>query len=101
MSGAKNALISQARTLLGTYAESELMIRAGLYSAGSDASLDEAVQLYPALDAFIARDSPEGCAASFTLLANVLRSPPPRAGQACRNANDWYGRRSSPAPERS
>lgn len=48
----ENALIARARAMLGTYAESELMIRAGLYAAGSDPKLDEAVRIYPGLDAF-------------------------------------------------
>ncbi len=72
-SAAENALISRARAALGAYSESELMIRAGLYAAGSDPQLDEAVRLYPAIDAFIARDSPDGCAASFAMLAESLR----------------------------
>ena len=72
---AENALIGKARAALGAYAESELMIKAGLYAAGSDPMLDEAVKLYPALDAFVARASPDGSAASFTMLANALRVP--------------------------
>ena len=72
---AENALIGKARAALGAYAESELMIKAGLYAAGSDPMLDEAVKLYPALDAFVARASPDGSAASFTMLANALRAP--------------------------
>jgi flagellum-specific ATP synthase len=46
----ENALIARARALLGAYAESELMIRAGLYAPGSDARLDEAVRIFPGLD---------------------------------------------------
>ena len=71
---AENALIGKARAALGAYAESELMIKAGLYAAGSDPMLDEAVKLYPGLDAFVARASPDS-SASFTMLANALRVP--------------------------
>ena len=54
-SAEENARIARTRNLLGTYAESELMIRAGLYAPGSDQRLDEAVRLYPALDHFLTR----------------------------------------------
>lgn len=71
---AENSLITKARAALGAYAESELMIRAGLYAAGSDPRLDEAVKLYPALDAFAARRC-ASIADSFTALGTALRVP--------------------------
>lgn len=77
-SAPENVLIARARALLGTYAESELMIRAGLYSQGSDARLDEAVRLYPALDQFFTRQSPH-TRHSFALLAEALGAAPARA----------------------
>lgn len=77
-SAAENEQISRARSLLGTYAESELMIRAGLYAPGSDQRLDEAVRIYPALDAFFARSSPNA-RQSFALLAEALGPSPMRA----------------------
>ena len=67
----ENALIARARAALGLYAESELMIKAGLYAPGSDPRLDEAVKLYPALDGFVAQTS-SGCEDSFRLLADAL-----------------------------
>ena len=73
-SAAENALIGRARAALGLYAESELMIKAGLYAPGADARLDEAVRLYPALDAFVARPSP-GAVESFALLSDALTVP--------------------------
>ncbi len=77
-SAPENLLIARARALLGTYAESELMIRAGLYSQGSDARLDEAVRLYPALEQFFTRQSPHA-RQSFALLAEALGAAPARA----------------------
>ncbi|MGP9806132.1 FliI/YscN family ATPase [Paracoccus sp. NSM] len=71
---AENQLIGRARAALGAYAESELMIRAGLYAPGSDPRLDEAVRLQPALDAFVARATPS-VAASFAELGAALRQP--------------------------
>lgn len=82
-SDTENQMIGRARAALGAYAESELMIKAGLYAPGSDAALDDAVRLYPALDAVVAQKSPDGCAASFAMLAAALRqqrSAQPRAG---------------------
>ena len=68
---AENLSITRARAALGAYAESELMIRAGLYAPGTDAGLDEAVRLYPGLDMFVTQTSP-GCDASFALLDEAL-----------------------------
>lgn len=76
----ENAAIARARALLGTYAESELMIRAGLYAPGSDARLDEAVRIHPALDAFFTRKSPNA-RQSFALLSEALGPISARAGQ--------------------
>jgi len=83
-SEAENALITRARRLLGAYDRSETMIRAGLYAAGSDPVLDEAIRVWPALDAFVGQDAPaEGVAGSFVRLADCLApkgrtaTPPP------------------------
>ena len=70
----ENAMIAKARGALGAYAESELMIRAGLYAPGSDVRLDEAVRLFPQLDEFVAKPG-AGVAQSFGLLAEALRLP--------------------------
>lgn len=70
-SPAENALIGRARAALGLYAESELMIKAGLYAAGSDPRLDEAVRINPALDGFVALGS-DSAAQSFALLEDAL-----------------------------
>ena len=70
-SDGENALIARARANLGAYAESELMIRAGLYAQGSDPVLDEAVRLYPGLDSFVTLRS-DSAQASFALLADRL-----------------------------
>ena len=70
----ENGLIAHARAAMGAYAESELMIRAGLYAAGADPKLDEAVRLWPQLDEFITRHT-RNCAESFALLADSLHVP--------------------------
>ena len=70
----ENAMIAKARAAMGAYAESELMIRAGLYAPGSDPRLDEAVRLYPQLDDFVAL-SGNSIAQSFERLSEALRLP--------------------------
>lgn len=80
----ENAMIARARAAMGAYAESELMIRAGLYAPGSDPRLDEAVKLYPQLDDFVTRRS-DGVAQSFAALSEALRVPA-RARTAPRGA---------------
>lgn len=70
-------MIAHARTALGAYAESELMIRAGLYAAGSDPKLDEAVKLFPQLDSFVTSSS-KGIADGFAMLAQALQVPQPQ-----------------------
>lgn len=69
----ENALISEARRLLGAWDRAEMMIQAGLYTKGSDATIDAAMRIWPALDAFLAEDAPsDGVAGSFRRLAEVL-----------------------------
>ena len=75
----ENALIARSRSLLGTYAESELMIRAGLYGPGSDARLDEAVRIFPQLDTFFTRKSPDA-KQSFSQLSEALGPVSARPG---------------------
>lgn len=69
----ENADISNARRLLGAYDRAELMIQAGLYSKGSDPLIDNAIRVWPALDAFLGEDAPEdGIAGSFHRLRAAL-----------------------------
>jgi flagellum-specific ATP synthase len=69
----ENIAISKARSLLGAYARSETMIRAGLYSEGSDPELDMAVRVWPELDAFLAETESETTQDSFDRLGLILR----------------------------
>jgi flagellum-specific ATP synthase len=74
-------MIGMARTLLGAYDRSEMMIQAGLYAQGSDPTIDQAIAVFPALDAFLAAPGADGTADSFAQLANCL-------GQSDRPATD-------------
>ena len=69
----ENADIANARRLLGAYDRAELMIQAGLYTKGSDPLIDNAIRVWPALDAFLGEDAPEdGIAGSFRRLTAAL-----------------------------
>lgn len=72
-SEAENTLIAEARRLLGAWDRAEMMVQAGLYAKGSDATIDAAIKIWPALDAYLAEDAPsDGVAGSFRRLAAVL-----------------------------
>ena len=72
---AENTLITEARRLLGAWDRAEMMIQAGLYTKGSDVTIDAAMRVWPALDAFLAEDAPaDGVAGSFRRLAAVLQA---------------------------
>jgi flagellum-specific ATP synthase len=71
----ENALIGEARRLLGAYDRAELMIQAGLYAAGSDPLIDRAIKVWPALDAFLAEAAPaNGITGSFERLRVCLQA---------------------------
>jgi flagellum-specific ATP synthase len=72
-SESENALLAQARQLLGAYERSEMMIRSGLYAPGADPVLDQAVRAWPELDAFFSQVETQGIAHSFDRLGLVLR----------------------------
>ncbi len=76
---AENAMISRARALLGTYENNEMMIRAGLYTSGTDPEIDDAIDAWPKLDQFIASSAHRGIGASFSDLQSCLL---PRTGEA-------------------
>jgi flagellum-specific ATP synthase len=69
----ENAAILEVRKFLGSYEQSEVMIRAGLYSEGNDAVLDKAVKIWPELDAFFGKEDPNGVDNSFSRLQLLLR----------------------------
>ncbi|TPE52492.1 FliI/YscN family ATPase [Amaricoccus solimangrovi] len=70
-SAEENVLILRARRILTTYENAALMIRTGLYVAGSDPAIDEAARLWPALDACFTERSP-GVDRSFARLGEIL-----------------------------
>ena len=69
----ENDVLLQARHLLGAYARSETMIRAGLYREGEDPLLDQAIRAWPDLDTFFSEAAPHGPHAAFNQLRLILR----------------------------
>ncbi|SET41412.1 FliI/YscN family ATPase [Oceanicella actignis] len=91
----ENALIAQARRMVGVYEEAAPMIQAGLYRAGADPRIDAAIAVYPAIDEFLASRSPQGPAEAFARLARALHPDSPADdGPEDRRAP----RRENPAP---
>jgi len=72
----ENRLLAEGRALIAAYEEAATMIQTGLYAKGSDASVDRAVALWPALDAFVGArsDSVDG---AYARLAAILGKAPP------------------------
>lgn len=74
----ENQLIAEARAHLGAHDRAALMIRAGLYVAGSDPQTDAAIAVRPALDEFLALRGTTGTDASFVALRKALATARPR-----------------------
>lgn len=69
---AENAMLARLRRVLTAYENAALMIQTGLYAPGSDPGIDEAIRLWPGIDAFFTEKSPGGVAESFARMAEVL-----------------------------
>ncbi len=69
---AENALIARARKIINSYETAEPLIQTGLYTAGSDPAIDEAIRLWPRLDAFIQTHGLPDNSASFVELASLF-----------------------------
>ncbi|PIL17795.1 hypothetical protein P775_23050, partial [Puniceibacterium antarcticum] len=78
----ENIQIALARRLLGAYARSETMIRAGLYRNGSDTQLDQAIKAWPELETFLAETEASGIDDSFSRLQLLLRRATSGSGSA-------------------
>ena len=67
-------IVKMARQSLSAYANMEELIRIGAYRAGADPIVDRAIELNPALEAFLAQDKDEATSleASFDSLAQIL-----------------------------
>jgi flagellum-specific ATP synthase len=77
----ENALLAEARGLLGAYEGMVEMIRLGAYRAGSDPLVDRAILLQPEFDAFFGQgvDERASSEATFQALARILGGGAPVA----------------------
>ncbi|MCB2100863.1 MAG: flagellar protein export ATPase FliI [Rhodobacterales bacterium] len=77
----ENRLVDRARRVISTYEDMAELIRLGAYRKGSDAKVDEAIHLYPRLEAFLsqAKEDKADLVASYALLAEALDGTPPPA----------------------
>jgi len=71
-------VVKQARQALSAYANMEELIRIGAYRAGADPLIDRAIELNPALEAFLSQDPHDatGLEESFAGLAMILGGIP-------------------------
>ncbi len=70
---AQSDLIARARRYLSLYRDLEPMVRLGAYKRGADREADEAVALFPELDAFLSERS-TSIEESFARLSDILQS---------------------------
>ncbi|KIN74548.1 FliI/YscN family ATPase [Sulfitobacter guttiformis] len=69
----ENNLLSQTRKMLSVYDSNAMMIRAGLYTQGTDPEVDKAIQLHPEIELFLSKEEPEDAQRSFSQLELILR----------------------------
>jgi flagellum-specific ATP synthase len=67
-------VVKVAREAMSAYANMEELIRIGAYRAGADPLIDRAIQLHPAVEAFLGQDKDEATSldASFAGLSEIL-----------------------------
>lgn len=68
----ENQMIAEARSHIAAYDKAALMIRAGLYAAGTDPDVDAAIACHPGLERFLATRDMASCTASFAALRAAL-----------------------------
>jgi flagellum-specific ATP synthase len=75
----ENALVNRARALMATYDDMAELIRIGAYRRGSDAQIDEAIAVYPHLEALLsqAQEDHADIASGYAALAEILGDPKP------------------------
>lgn len=71
----ENELIRRARLLMGTYAQSELMIQSGLYVDGTDQKIDDAIRTREPLETFLSNTNSQSIAGAFHLLQKAIDLP--------------------------
>jgi flagellum-specific ATP synthase len=72
------ALVARGREIMSTYEDMQELIRLGAYRRGSDPKVDEAIMIYPKIEAFLAQKPLEktSLADGYKQLAQVLGMAP-------------------------
>lgn len=80
----QNALVARARQLLSVYEDMAELIRLGAYRRGSDPQVDEAIQYYDGIEAFLGQEIDEvtDLDTCYRMLAETLDMPAPDAAAA-------------------
>lgn len=81
---AENDQLARMRRVLTAYENAALMIQTGLYAPGSDAGIDEAIRLWPALDAFSPPARPKASRTAFIVWARYWTETPAQRRAASR-----------------
>lgn len=70
----QNAIIARAKRIISTYEDMSELIRLGAYRAGSNPEVDEAIELYPRIEAFLqqAKDEPTDLTTGYAQLAAAI-----------------------------
>ena len=70
----QNAILRRAKQLITSYENMAELIRLGAYRRGSDAAVDEAIELYPALEEFLTQQKNDHATIEecFTNLAQIV-----------------------------
>ncbi len=73
----QNAIVRRAKQLVSAYEDMAELIRLGAYRKGADAKVDEAIRIYPDIEAFLTqnKDDHSTIDASFTRLAQIVGLP--------------------------
>ncbi|HKW53030.1 MAG TPA: flagellar protein export ATPase FliI [Stellaceae bacterium] len=76
-SAVENAVVAAARAHLATYEDMAELIRLGAYKRGTDAKVDEAINRYPLIEAFLAQGKTERAdlASGYAQLTALLAAP--------------------------
>jgi flagellum-specific ATP synthase len=80
----ENKVIREARRHMSVYEDMAELIRLGAYRRGSDPAVDQAIQLYPQIEAFLNQGRNERAELSlgYLQLASILGIPPETEAQA-------------------
>jgi len=73
----QNAVVKRAKQVITTYEDMAELIRLGAYRKGSDKAVDDALVLYPQIEAFLNQDKSESTLIQdgFKRMANILGMP--------------------------